>query len=105
MSVFSPEGYWTGKFGFFEDMGVLNRPDGTSRFYALSTGNPDTAVAPLKFDGTYTVRGNVFHADYTDTRNTIHLETSHTTSNSMSGVLVLVFATIEVSNSFEVFKR
>lgn len=105
MSVFSAEGYWAGKFGFFEDMGVLNRPDGTSRFYALSTGNPDTAMAPLKFDGSYTVRGNVFHADYTDTRNTIHLETSQTTSNSMSGVLVLVFATIEVSNSFEVFKR
>jgi len=104
-SVLSPEGYWTGNFGFFESMGILNRPDGTSRFYQLSTGNPDTARAPLKLDGTYTVWGNVFHADYSDTRNTVHLETSHTTSNSMSGVLVLHFANIDVTNSFEINKQ
>jgi hypothetical protein len=103
--VLAPEGYWAGNFGFFENMGILNRPDGSSRFYTLLAGNPDTARAPLKMEGTYTVRGNVFHADYSDTRNTIRLETSHTTSNSMSGVLVLHFANIDTSNPFGVIKQ
>jgi hypothetical protein len=107
---FSAAGYWEGNFLVPAPVVtvILNKSNGSSRFYGLSTGNPDTALAPLKFDGTYTVNGEIFHANYTDTSgNTIRLETSRTTLNSMSGVLVLFIklGNIETANSFEVIKQ
>jgi hypothetical protein len=87
-------------------MGILNRPDGTSRFYNL-TGNLDTTVAVIKYDGTYTVKDDVFISDYNNSGGHFHIETSRTTSNSMTGVLLLSNPAQNIGNaySFVVIKQ
>jgi len=96
---FSATGYWVGNFGIFDVIGILNRPDGTSRLYSL-TGNLDTTRAGIKFDGTYTVRGDVFSSNYFSEGGQIHLETSHTTFNSMTGVLILSNPSQNIGNAY-----
>jgi hypothetical protein len=97
--AFSAMGFWVGNFGVFEVMGVLNRPDGTSRFYSL-TGNLDTTRAVTKYDGTYKVKGDIFTSDYFSGDGRLHLETSRTTSNSMTGVLILSNPSQNIGNAF-----
>jgi hypothetical protein len=97
--TFSATGYWVGNFGVFEVMGVLNRPDGTSRFYSL-TGNLDTTRVVTRYDGTYKVKGDIFTSDYFSGDGQLHLETSRTTSNSMTGVLILSNPSQNIGNAY-----
>ena|SRR5258706_11743600 len=91
--AFSAPGYWRGNLSIDPTVvvGIVNKPNGTSRYYLLSR-NLDTATAPLKYDGTYTVDKDIFHAEYrfdsTNFTDHLSLETTRTASNSMEGVIV-----------------
>jgi hypothetical protein len=91
ISPFSAPGFWTGSLSAGVGIGIINREDGTTRLYIL-VSNADTATAPIKHDGTYTVSGGVYKAEYqngdVNSHNTINLETSRTTAYSMTGVFV-----------------
>ena len=85
---FSAEGYWTGHSSPI-NIGILNRRNGTSRLYLLS--DSDTASVSSKYDGTYSVDGNVFRFKsdaHIDTVN-LFMKTTYSSSGSMSGVLTI----------------
>ncbi len=84
--AFSATGFWT-ENSLFGSIGVLNRPDGTSRLYLMN--NSDTASALRKYDGVYTVHGNTYHFKTMANREgmDISLETSRNPSGNMSGML------------------
>src|SRR5436190_24285063 len=72
---FFATGYWRGHLSMGSNIGIINRPDGTSRLY-LST-NFDTTTALHKYDGTYTIRKDTFRFQpYSDTDGTdFYMET------------------------------
>src|SRR5213075_236431 len=108
---FSATGVWRGPITSDLNPGVsalfINRPDGTSQLYFYD-GQNDTSATGIKFTtGTYTVRNNVFFADYTspEGQTIAHAETSATTFNSMRGAVLIAFSpSIQSSFAFEVFK-
>ena len=59
---YSATGLWFGNV-YVANCGMVNRPDGTCRFYE-EVGLYDTATASIKADGTYTVSGNRYRAEY-----------------------------------------
>src|SRR5688500_9094488 len=60
---FSAVGFWKGNL-FYYVSALVNREDGTTRMYAKIPGEEgtDTAAAEFKYDGTFTVIGNVYRA-------------------------------------------
>ena len=61
LASFKPDGFWRGNAAHHH-MGILNRPDGTSRFYYRIYGL-DTAGATIG-NGRYSLNGNSFKAEY-----------------------------------------
>jgi len=109
---FSATGVWRGPIT--SDLGpgasalFINRPDGTSQLYFYDS-HDDTTTTGIKFTtGTYTVKNNVFLADYTspEGQTIAHAETSSTTFNSMRGAVLIAFSpSVQASFAFEVFKQ
>jgi hypothetical protein len=85
--LFSATGYWRDQ-STLESVGILNRPDGTSRLYILT--NNDTAFAMHTYDGTYSVHGNTFRFQSFNCGDgaVIYMETKRNLSGSMSGFMV-----------------
>ena len=83
---FSATGFWE-ENSLFGSIGILNRPDGTSRLYLMDQS--DTAKAMRKYDGVYAVHGNTYRFQTLANREGIDicLETSRNPSGKMSGVL------------------
>ena len=86
----TPVGKWEGTFISNAVTLMINRADGSCRFYVLQFGF-DTSSTTLKFYGTFKVKNNIFYGDYTDSAGTqvLHAETSRFGSNFMSGVAIL----------------
>jgi hypothetical protein len=84
---FTAAGFWKENTALGA-IGLLNRPDGTSRLYILD--NKDTAEARHKYDGRYSVHGDkfTFQTDSNPEGIEICLETTHTESGIMAGMLV-----------------
>jgi hypothetical protein len=103
----SVTGNWRGTLILGTTAVFVNRPDGTGSFYGLS-GVYDTADAALKFHYTYTVTSNIFHATGADTSgDTLTVETSHTASDYMSGVILIANPPLNTTATypFDVFKQ
>ena len=89
----SAQGYWRGYISTGAVIAILNKADGSSIFYAFLP-DLDTATAPGKLYGTYTVTNGVFHADYhsltqqPDPQDTLSAETIQTAPLYMTGVMV-----------------
>ena len=85
---FSAEGYWTGHSSPI-NIGILNRRNGTSRLYLLS--DSDTASVSSKYDGTYSVHGNIFcfKSDADIDSVNLYMKTTYNSSGSMSGILTI----------------
>jgi hypothetical protein len=105
-SAFSAVGFWSGSFaGGPLVIDILNRPDGTARIYLRVT--TDTALAANRFDGTFTVTGDDYRAQAHDSNLIMKVQTLHTTTTSMEGI-VLMTTPVEgqlVSHPFEVVKQ
>jgi hypothetical protein len=90
---FVATGFWRGNFPIdvHTIFGIVNRPDGTSRYFLMGD-QLDTTQALLKYDGTYRVDGNFFHADYhfdsTGFRDTLIMETLTTSPTAMTGIII-----------------
>jgi hypothetical protein len=90
--AFVATGYWRGHLpvDFHTIVGLVNHADGTSRYYLMA--GVDTASAAVKYDGTYTAKSGFFHAEYhldsTGYGDTLSLETTSTSANTMSGLIV-----------------
>jgi hypothetical protein len=84
--AFSATGFWK-ENSIFGSVGILNRPDGTSRLYLMDKS--DTATALRKYDGVYTVHGETYHFRTMANREgiDISLETSRNPSGYMTGML------------------
>ena len=84
--AFSATGFWK-ENSIFGSIGILNRPDGTSRLYLMDKA--DTASALRKYDGVYTVHGDTYHFRTMANREgiDISLETSRNPSGYMTGML------------------
>lgn len=81
---FNPNGYWRGN-AYIIHLGILNRPDGTSRLYFRTFGL-DTAGATIG-EGTYTMSGNTFKASYTTTGGTeMFIESLSVSDKQITGV-------------------
>ena len=94
MPSFSNTGYWMGYLSSGDNIGMITRPDGTCRLYVLKDNPEGTEdISSLqKFEGIYRINEDVFYADqsFKSSRghNRLSMETSRTTSNSMTGVIV-----------------
>jgi hypothetical protein len=105
-SAFSAVGFWSGALASGPGvLDILNRPDGTARIYLRLS--PDTALALLKIDGRFTVTEDHYEAQAHDSINTMKIQTLHTTTRSMEGV---VFLSVSDNNTltsfpFEVAKQ
>jgi hypothetical protein len=87
---FSPVGYWKGNVYLYNSY-LLNRADGSSRFYWRVQGSDTTAEMAFKLDGRYTMRGNTLHAFYLypgSTSDSLLLETYHLSPELISGTIV-----------------
>ena len=84
--AFSATGFWE-ENSLFGSIGILNRPDGTSRLYLMNQS--DTSTAMRKYDGVYSVHGNSYRFQTLDNREGIDicLETSRNASGKMTGML------------------
>src|SRR5882672_7708774 len=84
---FSAAGYWTGR-AYPNAIGILNKPDGASRLYLLS--NTLDTSATWKYDGVYTVEGDLFRFKSSAGADRIgySMETTNTASHSMKGVFI-----------------
>jgi len=84
--AFSATGFWK-ENSLFGSIGILNRPDGTSRLYLMD--KLDTASAIRKYDGVYSVHGNTYRFRTMANREgiDISLETSRNPSGNMTGML------------------
>ena len=84
--AFSATGFWE-EYSLFGSIGILNRPDGTSRLYLMDRS--DTSAAMRKYDGVYSVHGNTYRFQTLANREGIDicLETSRNASGKMAGVL------------------
>lgn len=102
--AFSAQGFWIGSFFSGATMAVLNRPDGSGRLYLLTTLGQDTSTNSVKLDGTYSVLGDVFAANYIDTSGTtyVNVQSTHTSANSLEGVFFLNGSS-PAGNSVETF--
>jgi hypothetical protein len=105
-SVFSAVGFWSGAFASGPlIIDILNRPDGTTRIYLRVT--TDTALAANRFDGAFTVTGDDYRAQAHDSNLIMKVQTLHTTTTSMEGIVLMTTA-VEgqlVSHPFEVVKQ
>jgi len=103
---FSATGYWRGYIVPNQLFGILNRADGSSRVYVL-TGIGDTAAANTRHDGHYTVSGDFFRFEHSGSDGYVYLETSRTTSYSMTGVYTQIGGNANIANGFpfEVIKQ
>lgn len=107
--TFSPVGYWEGPLFSGIIVGILNRPDGSSRVYLVQGG--DTTSTFTSMEGRYSVREDIFQANYVDSAgvNYINIETARTTARSMNGELFLHMSNVNQNTStafsFEVIKR
>jgi hypothetical protein len=84
---FPATGYWKGNVYHYVSV-MLNQSDGTTRLYMKIPGRTgtDTAAAFLKYDGSYTVSGNVFRGAYlVGGLDSIIIESTSLSSNVMSG--------------------
>jgi hypothetical protein len=105
-SAFSAAGFWSGALSTGPAiLDILNKPDGTVRVYLREV--IDTAAASFKLDGRYTVTGDNYDARVQDSTNFMRLQTTHTTTTSMGGVLFFRFTgdSILTSFPFEVAKQ
>ena len=102
--AFSAPGYWAGSFFSGATIAILNRSDGTSRVYLLTTLGVDTSSGGVKLDGTFSVQGNIFSANYIDSVGLtyINVQSERTSSNSIDGVFFLNSSTT-ASNTIETF--
>jgi hypothetical protein len=103
----SVTGNWRGSLILGTTAVLVNRTDGTGNFYGLD-GVADTASSSLKFHYKYTITGNVFHANGADTSgDTLIIQTSHTASDYMSGVILITNPTLNsgATYPFDVFKE
>jgi hypothetical protein len=84
--AFSATGFWE-ENSLFGSIGILNRPDGTSRLYLMDQS--DTTAAMRKYDGVYSVHGNTYRFQTLANREgiDINLETSRNAAGNMTGVL------------------
>ncbi|MGB4845807.1 MAG: hypothetical protein WBP16_15185 [Ferruginibacter sp.] len=69
----SATGYWTGGVSIY-DVVLLNRENGTTRLF-MAVPNGDTAAATGKVDGTYTLNGNMYRAEFPSGMDTAIIET------------------------------
>jgi hypothetical protein len=85
-AAFSATGFWE-ENSAFGSIGILNRPDGTSRLYLMDQS--DTSAAMRKYDGVYSVHGDTYRFQTLANREGIDicLETSRNASGKMTGVL------------------
>ena len=84
---FSAAGFWKGNL-FYYTSALLNRPDGTARMYAKipGPGGTDTASAEFKYDGTFTVSGNIYRAVISPGGpDSLILETTSVSARKISG--------------------
>lgn len=106
-SAFSAVGFWSGALSTGPTiLDILNKPDGTVRVYLREV--IDTTEATFKLDGTYTVTGDDYEAQVQDSTNFMKLQTTHTTTTSMGGVLFFKLTTGDnflTSFPFEVAKQ
>lgn len=86
-SKFAAAGYWRG-YVLNLNSAILNREDGSSRIY-LQIPGADTANAVIAWDRHFTVPGGLFKATYLKGTDTIFVDTTTATPNSMSGALIL----------------
>lgn len=92
-SINTAVGFWRGYISTGAVVAIANQPNGNSAFYGFLP-NLDTATAPQKFYGTYTVANGVFHGDYhtlthqPQQQDTLSVETIQATSLFMTGIVV-----------------
>jgi hypothetical protein len=86
--VFKAVGYWEGNATGTGLFALLNKQDGSGRFYLFIGQSLDTADQ-IKFDGSYSVIGDTYYANFLDTTGTLllNLQTEQTSLNAMSGIL------------------
>lgn len=99
-SSFSAAGYWRGTLQNVRT-DILNREDGSSRLYAHIRSS-DTSDPALKYEGKYTVTGEVFRAVYSQAGDTFSLVSTRTTPNTITGIVTL--HTAGVATVFEFVK-
>jgi hypothetical protein len=105
---FSAEGFWRGSLSSGTGIAVLNRDNGTSRLYILTTSS-DTATAFVKHDGEYGSNHGTqgyFHSEYLthDGASIDHfiVETTRASGSSMLGVVThtAVSDTLQMQSSY-----
>jgi hypothetical protein len=82
---FSPVGYWKGN-AYIVHVAILNRPNGTSRFYYQIPG--DTANSVMKLDGTYSVAEDMFKSSYEDNGVIYSFEAYDLSKDVISGLYI-----------------
>jgi hypothetical protein len=81
---FSATGYWNGVMLYY-DVSLINREDGTVRFY-IQVPNGDTAATVMqKLDGTYTSKANSYHAVFPLGEDSSFLDARSLSSGQMEG--------------------
>ena len=86
----SPIGYWRGTESGVKTA-ILNRENGSSRFYMRIPGI-DTANSGLKVEGTYKHTDDAFKGTYPNDDDTVAVECTFVSDQSMFGFMTLVSA-------------